>query len=58
MEDREEILEALRTIQNVCKKHSDCKDCPFEKGTSCIILAQTPIDWKIRKASTWKAFED
>lgn len=58
MENREELLEALRTIQNVCKKNQFCDTCPLSKNESCVLKEQDPVDWKIRVATTWKALED
>ena len=58
MENRQEILKALQTIQNVCKANQCCDTCPLAKGNWCVIQDQSPEDWKIRTTDTWKAFED
>jgi hypothetical protein len=58
MENREEILKALRTIQNVCKEHLKCDNCPLSKSGCCVIGRDDPLDWNIKATDTWKAFED
>ena len=58
MESKEEILKALKTIQNVCKAHQNCNDCPLSKNGYCVLGEQDPVDWRIRATDTWKAFED
>ena len=56
MESKEEILKALKTIQNVCKAHQNCNDCPLSKNGYCVLGEQDPVDWRIRATDTWKAF--
>ena len=59
MEDREEILKALKVIQSVCKSHSNCDNCPFSIDGCCEISYKDPENWKIRqRAQRWTAFED
>ena len=57
MENKEEILRALKTIQNVCREHQCCGTCPLSKDDCCVIGDQDPVDWRIRTAETWKAFD-
>jgi hypothetical protein len=59
MESKEEILKALKTIQNVCKSHGSCSQCPFGTNDNyCEIQGRAPEDWKIgEKQAVWRAFE-
>lgn len=46
-----ELYEALETIKNECKKHTECADCPFALGHSyCgIITNGFPEKWNLQK---------
>lgn len=58
MTNKEEILRALKTIQNVCKEHLCCDDCPLEKNGWCVVQDQEPEDWKINDTDKiWRAFK-
>ena len=58
MENREEILKALRTIKSVCKAHLNCDTCPLSRNGLCVVGRQDPENWNIKSVDTWKAFED
>ena len=39
MHELNEIIKALKVIQDVCKKHYHCADCPLRKnGSNCAII--------------------
>ncbi len=47
--DYEKIIDALKTIKEVCKK-SDCTDdnCPFCEEATCCIQKVAPEYWEIK----------
>ena len=56
--DKEKIIEALHTIQNVCKGMEDCEGCPLRYDASrCTFEVQAPMEWDIITPSGWRAFE-
>lgn len=56
--EKEKILNALETIQNVCILQDDvCYNCPFGYDDRCAITANIPSDWTIRTQNKWKALE-
>jgi hypothetical protein len=62
MNDREQILNALKLIQSICKEQEDCNACPFRDDDSampaCVIQGGVPADWKIKGQETnWRAFD-
>ena len=59
---REEIINSLLTIQQVCVESKDCKACPFwcksQNSQVCMISYADPISWKINEVEpSWKAFK-
>lgn len=41
----DELLEALRTLQDYCKI-AYCEECPFEKNYGCMFsTGDTPLAW-------------
>lgn len=60
MEDREEIIKALKTIKNTCKSFLKCSHCPFGTDNSdCVLKRQSPEEWKIgEETEVWRAFSD
>lgn len=44
------LIEALHVIQDECREHEECKNCPlYEYGAGCKIKEKYryPYDWKI-----------
>ena len=59
MQNREEILQALQTIQDTCDQYEDCPTCPLSKNGFCVLQEQPPHEWKIKKDQhVWRAFRD
>jgi hypothetical protein len=58
MENKEEILKALKVIQNICKSTTRCYQCPFgNDDNDCISQNRSPEEWKIgEKVEVWRAF--
>lgn len=57
---KEEIIKALKVIQDVCKSNEDCETCPFYSVNNpinrCSIKNESPYDWKIaEKNEKWRA---
>ena len=48
----EELLKALRTIQDECKRHDSCKACPLYSETCerCGVMEIYPESWKFIEA--------
>lgn len=57
MRDNKTIVEALKTIKEVCEEHTHCGNCPFHTN-KCIIQNVCPDDWNILESppKVWKAF--
>ena len=54
---REEIINALKIIQETCLEHR-CEDCPFgNDNAECILMNFTPEDYVINETTVWRAFE-
>lgn len=46
IDDIEKIVDTLRTIREVCKEHTDCKNCMFGRvGSGCSITEIRPDRW-------------
>ena len=47
MHELNEIIKALKVIQDVCKRHYHCADCPLRKnGSNCAIIeGDVPRNW-------------
>ena len=44
----EELENALKLIQNVCKDVASCEFCPFGNNNGdCLITGDMPSEWKI-----------
>ena len=60
MNDRQEILNALKLIQSVCGQYDDCTNCPFRDDDSpmpACVIQTPPTEWKIKgEEKHWKAF--
>ncbi len=54
------ILEALETIQTICKQTRSCSECPLRDwNCECMLITQQPYTWRITTEDTsWRAFED
>lgn len=57
---KEEILNALKVIQDVCKSHEKCATCPFYKTKNrcniCSITNESPNKWRISRTNEiWRA---
>ena len=44
-----ELVKALHVIQDECKKHEDCDDCPMSMDEihMCSVTDLSPDNWKI-----------
>lgn len=51
----DELLKALQTIKEECKKHNDkCKGCPMRDSYgNCGVVHQTPNQWKLEKREVY-----
>ena len=59
--NRDEILDALRTLKSVCamqgSEENCCHQCPLSDGHSCMIEG-APECWELNESEKyWKAFE-
>jgi len=55
--DKEELIEALSVIKNICEK-SDCWDCPFGRGNfTCTLKEDDAENWIFNdpEDKTWRA---
>lgn len=61
---REDVIDALKTIQQVCHEYmGDCgytadvnEHCPFVIDGVCIFEVLAPDNWDIKDPDEWKAF--
>lgn len=62
MDDRNKLLEALRTISEACDDTDDCKVCPLANSDGdCLIQIKTPALWNVKideEVDVWRAFYD
>lgn len=60
MSDYNKLLDALHTIQDECRLHIICDDCPFinRNNVTCGVALKTPCDWKIKRDYDIRLFED
>ena len=63
MNERKEILQALRILATVCIENSHgeggCKECPLRSSNfdnGCGIVESEPEGWDIVSEDTWRAF--
>lgn len=57
---KEEILNALKVIRDICNSHKECATCPFYKTENrrnvCSIRDETPNNWRISGTNErWRA---
>lgn len=59
MSDYKKLLDALHIIQDECRLHNECDDCPFidSNKVSCGI-AKSPHSWRIKKDRVISLLED
>jgi hypothetical protein len=60
MNEQEKIIDALKTIQNVCeKKHGICSRCALgDKHGRCLVIdGTTPDEWNVQSPqnTVWRA---
>lgn len=55
--EREEIINALEVIKNVCEENKCRESCPFNRGTVCKIQDSCPANWEIVEKFFWKALD-
>jgi len=64
MKSKRQIIEALRTLQEVCKEVHSCFNCPLsDKEGACLVSNDdgglNPCEWNIKTSEeVWKAFLD
>ena len=63
MPTKEEILNALTIIKQVCDNADECINCPLREnrnGDACYVKSSLPQDWKIgeEQPPMWRAFAD
>ena len=58
MPTTDEILNALRTLRDVCLEQRDCDNtCPLFRETGCGLHNSQPDRWRLNeKVLCWKAF--
>lgn len=60
--EREEILNALKTIKRTCDENEKCPTCPLRNPNNenvCYVSRGTPNTWKIQgEENLWTAFEE
>lgn len=51
----EELFKALKTIQNVCQRHTVCRACPMRvrdedenDGYLCYLRTKNPLHWRFK----------
>ena len=50
------IMTALKIIKTVCEDNLNCDDCPFHKGSRCLIRRDPPEQWNINEQyEPWRA---
>lgn len=54
-EKKEEIINALKVIQDVCKSNNDCRKCCFCDGSHCKVIKNQPCNWIIDNKERWYA---
>lgn len=62
MDYREEILNALGFLKEICKENSFCSKCPLGNDVGdCMIGLTEPYNWDIKTSpdcDVWRAFDD
>lgn len=57
---REEIVGALKTLQDCCKAHSRCENCQLRNEPArCGVTSASPNKWRINEPeiTIWKALK-
>lgn len=55
MEEKAKLVEALETIQDVCRKNP-CSLCPLSDDEMYCIFRKSPVNWKVNESiSKWRA---
>lgn len=55
---KEEILNALHLIKDICGENGECFTCPFSKeGQGCLIDNRMPCEWELIDEEKWKVFK-
>ena len=50
----DELLKALQTIKNECKKHNNCNGCPIlTYGDECGLESDKPSKWALEKREVY-----
>ena len=58
--NKEEIINALKMIKNVCNSLRYCTECPFycNSNGKCLIQATIPNNWDINEDTiVWRALK-
>lgn len=42
------LIDAIKTIKNECRKHLMCKNCPIYNNDKGCLVEPLPCDWEIR----------
>lgn len=67
LEYRIKLLDALQIIQQTCRDHMTCDDCPLRKCRAgetddgyCRVsrAGDSPVAWKFNGCEAWRAFDD
>lgn len=56
----DEIINALKTVRNVCKQFDNCNQCPLYNmaETTCVVQSKPPCDWIfIEESTVWRAIK-
>jgi hypothetical protein len=59
MKSQKEIIEALKTIKDVCVESKDCcEKCPLFRNLSddCGVCYRRPARWDVKDKIEWRAF--
>ena len=61
MRSKEEIIEALSILQEVCNETDVCYKCPLSNSEGMCVIRDyeiSPSGWDIKTEEIWKAFLD
>lgn len=59
---KEDIINALSLIKNICKSNTLCDACPFSRNVTkkCVVTGDSPMNWDIKEIGEeeiWRAFK-
>lgn len=58
---QEEIINALKIIQDECQNAGNCRYCPFREfvgiGDDCFLKRHSPSSWILNESEPWSAFK-